>query len=69
MDALIQKVRKVIKIFSGSPVNNNILQAEVVRLPERKGQELQLKLDMKTRWNTIVGKMVVPVFDFYILLP
>ena len=56
VNAIIQMVRNVVKIFSGSPVNNNILQAEVVRLPERKGKELKLKLDCKTRWNTIVGK-------------
>lgn len=33
VEALIQKVRKIVKIFTYSPVNNNILQAEVVRLP------------------------------------
>ena len=56
VEAVIQKVRKIVKIFTYSDVNNNILQIEVVRLPERKGKELKLKLDCKTRWNTIVGK-------------
>ena len=56
VNAIIQMVRKIVKIFSMSPVNNNILQEEVIRLPERKGKMLKLQLDFKTRWNTIVGK-------------
>ena len=56
VNAIIQMVRNIVKIFSGSPNNNSTLQSEVVRLPERKGKELKLKLDCKTRWNTIVGE-------------
>ena len=56
VEAIIKMVLEVVKVFSGSPVKNNILQGEVVRLPERKGKELRLKLDCPTRWNTIVGK-------------
>ena len=54
VEAIINKVRTVVKIFTSSPNNNHTLQQEVVKLPARKGKELKLKLDCKTRWNTIV---------------
>ena len=55
VNALIQKVRNVVKVFTYSDVNNHVLQQEVTKTEKT---ELRLKLDMKTRWDTIVGKNV-----------
>ncbi|KAI8130534.1 hypothetical protein CVS40_0250 [Lucilia cuprina] len=47
---LIEKVRKISKIFRKSPTKNEILQKYV---KEMKGKELKLMLDCQTRWNTL----------------
>lgn len=47
----IQDVRKIVKLFRKSPMNNGLLQAYV---KEEKGHELQLLLDTRTRWNSLV---------------
>lgn len=48
--AIIEKVRKISKIFRKSPKKNDILQKYV---KEDRGTELKLLIDCKTRWNTL----------------
>ncbi len=48
----ISKVRKISKIFRQSPKRNDILQRYV---REEKGHEVNLLLDSKTRWNSLVA--------------
>lgn len=47
----IEDVRKIVKLFRKSPMNNGLLQTYV---KEEKGHELQLLLDTRTRWNSLV---------------
>ncbi len=49
--SLISKVRKVCKTFKKSPLKNDILQRFV---KSEHGHELQLMIDVKTRWNSLV---------------
>ena len=49
LSIVIQKVRKVVKLFKRSPLKNEILHSHMM-----KGQELNLILDSKTRWNSLV---------------
>lgn len=47
----IKRMRKVVILFKSSPVKNSILQ----KILKRKiGKHLQLKLDVRTRWNSLV---------------
>lgn len=46
---VLDRIRKVVKIFKNSPVRNNILQSYV---KEHNGKELKVLLDCKTRWNS-----------------
>lgn len=48
---IINHIRQVSKFFRYSPVRNSILQKHVV---EKEGKELNLLLDCKTRWNSLV---------------
>ena len=50
VEVIIKKVRSIVKIFTSSPNNNNILQEEVMKL---KKKELKLIRDCKTRWVRI----------------
>lgn len=47
----IRAIREIVKLFKSSPTRNEILQKHV-RLQEKK--ELQVLLDCKTRWNSLV---------------
>ena len=47
----IEKVRKIVKIFRKSPLKNEILQKYV---NGEHGKDLQLKLDRKTRWDSLL---------------
>lgn len=47
---IIEKVRKITKMFRKSPTKNDVLQKYV---KEDLGKELKLILDCKTRWNTL----------------
>ena len=46
----VSQIRKICKFFRNSPVRNTILQ-NYIKL--KKGKELNLILDCKTRWNSI----------------
>lgn len=48
---VIQKVRKIAKIFRKSPIKNNILQGYVQK---EHGKNLHVLLDSKTRWNSLL---------------
>lgn len=48
---IINHIRQVSKFFRYSPVRNSILQKYVT---EKEGKELNLLLDCKTRWNSLV---------------
>ena len=50
---LIQKVRKVVKIFRSSPTKNDKVLQKYVK--EEFWKELSLVLDSKTRWNSLVS--------------
>lgn len=47
---LIEKIRKIVKMFRRSPTKNDILQKYV---KEENGKELKLIIDCCTRWNTL----------------
>ena len=47
---IIKKVREVVRFFRKSPVRNDALQKEIKK---EIGKELQLKLDCRTRWNSL----------------
>lgn len=47
----LQDVRKIVRLFRKSPLSNSLLQKYV---KEDKGRELQLLLDTRTRWNSLV---------------
>lgn len=48
--AVLNRVRKIVKFFKNSPTRNTILQTYI---KEEEGKELTLLLDCRTRWNTI----------------
>ena len=48
---VITKLRKIIRMFKSSSVKNNILQDYV---NQQEGKKLQLMLDMKIRWNSLI---------------
>ena len=50
---LIQKVRKVVKIFRSSPTKNDKVLQKYVK--EEFGKELSQVLGSKTRWNSLVS--------------
>ena len=47
---IIEKVRKVVKLFRRSPTKNDLLQKYV---QADHGKEIMLKLDTRTRWNSL----------------
>lgn len=47
----INRVREIVKIFKKSPKLNDILQAQIFK---DIGKKLQLKLDVRTRWNSLL---------------
>jgi hypothetical protein len=51
---LILNVRKVVKFFKSSPSRNSFLQ---VNIKQKKGKELKLILDVKTRWNSLLSML------------
>lgn len=52
---LIQKVRKIVKVFSSkSPVKNDLLQKYI---KAEFGKELQLILDCRTRWSSLASML------------
>lgn len=51
---VLKNVRKIIKMFKASSVKNNVLQGYVI---EQEGKPLQLILDIKIRWNSLVSML------------
>lgn len=51
----ITRMRKVEVMFKRSPVKNSLLQKFILR---DAGSKLQLKLDSKTRWNSLVESAI-----------
>lgn len=49
------RMRKIIMIFKLSPVSNNILQGII---EQKIGKKLQLQLDVRTRWNSLVTSII-----------
>lgn len=47
---LIRKVRAVVKLFRKSPTKNDVLQKHI---KEQFNREIQLMIDIKTRWNSL----------------
>lgn len=47
----LKKMRKIVKLFKMSPVSNAVLQSIIQK---SHGHKLELKLDVKTRWNSFV---------------
>ena len=64
IDGVVNNVRKIVKLFKRSPLTNDSLQTYV---REKHPNGLQLILDCKTRWNSLlnmlerVHKISVPV--------
>ncbi|XP_045128679.1 uncharacterized protein LOC123516756 [Portunus trituberculatus] len=54
LSVTINKVRKIVKMFRKSPTRNEKLQRYVV---SEYGKELMLKLDSKTRWNSLLDML------------
>jgi len=52
---LIAKVRKTVKIFKKSPTKNDIYLQKYVQ--EEYGKKLELILDCKTRWNSLLNML------------
>ena len=52
LEALVKKIRDTAKMFRNSPVSNDMLQKCVKADPDIN-QFLKLKLDVKTRWNSM----------------
>jgi len=48
---IIAELRKIVRIFKSSSVKNSILQRYVY---EQEGKTLQLMLDIKIRWNSLI---------------
>ena len=51
---VVNKVRRVVKLFKRSPLKNEILQTYV---KEKHPNELQLILDCRTRWSTLLNML------------
>lgn len=51
LNGIVSSVRTIVKLFKNSPKLNGYLQENVI---ESIGHSLQLKLDMKTRWNSLL---------------
>ena len=51
---IVEKIRKVVKLFRRSPVKNSLLQDYV---KDKHGKELSLILDCPTRWNSLVDML------------
>lgn len=49
----VSKIREIVKKFKNSPVRNSVLQRYVLELVPTNS-ELQLLLDSKTRWNSLI---------------
>ena len=64
IDGVVNKVRKIVKLFKRSPLRNEVLQTYV---REKHPNGLQLILDCKTRWSSLLNmlerilKISVPV--------
>lgn len=58
---VIQKVRKVVKLFRKSPTKDDTYLQKYVK--EETGKELSLILDCRTRWNSLLDMLE----RFYIL--
>ncbi|KAF2890270.1 hypothetical protein ILUMI_15903, partial [Ignelater luminosus] len=56
-DDLVKKVRKVIKIFKWSPTKNDIFLQKYVKEQEGLGKEVDLILDCRTRWNSLLNML------------
>lgn len=56
----LEAVRKIVRFFKNSSVKNNILQLNVKQAHKK---ELELLIDAKTRWNSIV-----PMLERFIML-
>lgn len=50
-DVLIRKVRTVVKMFRRSPTKNDDILQKYTK--EEFGKEMQLLIDLKTRWNSL----------------
>ena len=50
---IIDKVRKIVKLFRKSPVKNDSILQKYVK-EDHPGEELSLLLDCPTRWNSLV---------------
>ena len=48
--SLLQNVRKIVRYFRKSPQKNDSLQEQL----KKAGKEVQLQMDVKTRWNSII---------------
>lgn len=49
----IKNIRKIVCFFRKSTVRNHILQ-DKIKLGRGEGHSLELKLDVKTRWNSLI---------------
>ncbi|XP_065659760.1 uncharacterized protein LOC136083825 [Hydra vulgaris] len=52
LESVITKVRKIVKLFQKSPVENDVLQEEIKK---KHGKEVSLILDCRTRWNSLLS--------------
>lgn len=52
---IVQKVRGIVRVFRQSPVRNDTALQPRVR--ESFGKELQLSIDVKTRWNSLLNML------------
>lgn len=52
---LITKVRKIVKIFKRSPTKNDLILQKYIQ--EEHGKKLELILDCKTRWNSLINML------------
>lgn len=62
---LLQKVRKVVKLFRKSPTKDDVYLQKYVR--EEKGKELELILDCRTRWSSLLS-MVERFYDLKVCI-
>ena len=54
VSVVIEKVRKISRLFRKSPLKNETLQKYVM---DSKGKQLQLMLDSRTRWNSLIDML------------
>ena len=55
ISSVIAKVRKVVKLFKNSPVKNDTFLQKHVKQDPKIGHELNLILDSKTRWSSLLA--------------